>query len=194
MFNVTINGIYKTAEPTDEHVAEHYPELGSTYAELEETVVNNLLQDNIEEAAWDKFLEAAEVKEFPEAYLTNILETTLYMFEYEYDYYNEYMKSLNGEYQWDSVYDYYEVDEAGYEQMVNDDAYSQCKYYVVAQAVYEQFGLEVTQDDLTQCIVDRGYTAKNLDNLIATYGSGYIYQSALGDVVRDYVAGQVEVK
>lgn len=194
LFNVTINGIYKTSEPTDEHVAEYYPELGSTYEELKESVVNDLLQANIKEAAWDKFLEAAEVKEFPEEYLTSILETTMYMFEYEYNYYNEYMKSLNGEYQWDSVYEYYKVDEAGYDKLVNDDAYSQCKYYVVAQAVYEQFGLKVTNEDLTKCIIDRGYTAKNLDNLIATYGSGYIYQSALGDLVKDYVAEQIVAK
>lgn len=194
LFNVTINGIYQTTTPTDEYVAEHYSDMGSTYAELEEAVINSLLEANVEEAAWNKMLEETEVKEFPEEYLANILETTLYMYQYEYDYYNEYMYSLNGEYQWDSVYDYYGVDETGYDEMINNDAYSQCKYYVVAQAVYEQYGLEVTENDLINCVVDRGYTANNLDNLIANYGSGYIYQSALGDVVREYVAGQVEVK
>lgn len=194
LFNVTINGIYKTSEPTDEYVAEHYPKLGSTYKELKESVTSDLLQDNIIEAAWDKVLDAAEIKEFPQEYLVSILKTTKYMYEYEYDYYNEYMKSLNGEYQWDSVYDYYKVDEAGYDQMINDDAYSQCKYYVAAQAVYEKYELDVTQENLTECIIDRGYSAKNLDNLIATYGSGYIYQSALGDVVKAYVAGLVKVE
>ncbi len=194
LFNVTINGIYKTSEPTDEYVAEHYAELGSTYAELEESVVNELVKKNSTEAIWDEVLEATEVKKFPEEYLASILETTLYMFEYEYEYYNEYMYSLNGEYQWDSVYEYYNVDEAGYDQMLNDDAYSQCKYYVVAQAIYEKYGLEVTEEDVTNCIIDRGYTSKNLNDLIANYGSGYIYQSALGDVVKAYVAEQVEVK
>ncbi len=194
LFNVTINGIYKSSEPTDEYVAEHYAELGSTYAELKESVVKTLRDTKTADKAWDKFLEAAKVEKLPEAYYENILKTTNYMFEYEFDYYNEYMKSLNGEYQWDTVYEYYEVDEAGYKKLVEEDAAGQCKYYVVAQAVYEQYGLNITDEDLTECIVNRGYTAKNLDNLIATYGSGYIYQSALGDIVRDYVAGQIEVK
>lgn len=194
VFDVTINGIYKTQTPSDEYIAENYPEYGSNYDELVATVKANMRQEKVQDYVWNYISENSEIVSYPEEYLGNLLEVMRYQYESEYNYYNQYYYSLAGEYQWDSIYDYYDVDEEGYEQSISEGAYSEAMYYMLAQAVYEKFNLSVSDDDILACISKRGYSDDDLSGLISTYGEGYIRQSAMGDVVSSYIAGLAEVK
>lgn len=194
LFKVTINGIYNESEPTDEYVAENYSDIASTYAELKDYVVNNLRESKLEDAVWNSLQSGLNIDKYPEDYMNAALEVTRYMYENEYNYYNNYAYSLNGKYEWDSVYDYYGKSEEEYNKMIEDDAESQCRYYLLAQGICEKYGLGVTDDDVSKCLVKRGYTADKLEQLISTYGKGYIYQSALGDVAKAYVAGKAKVE
>lgn len=194
VFEVTINGIYKSQLPSDEYVAENYSEYGSTYAELEASIKENLQKEKVQDCVWNYISENSEVSSYPEDYLNNLLEVMRYQYESEYNYYNEYYYSLAGEYQWESVYDYYDVDEEEYEKSISDGAYSEALYYMLAQALYEKFDLSISDEDVTACIAMRGYTEDDLSGLISTYGSGYIYQSTMGDVVSNYIIGLAEIK
>ena len=194
VFNVTINGIYNHKQPSDEYVAKNFSDIASTYDELKEYVTDSLRRNNIEELAWNYMLDNSEIDSYPEDYLANLFETSNYMYESEYNYYNNYYYSLNGKYQWDSIYDYYGKDKEELDKAISDDAYSQCRYYLVAQTIFEKYDLRITENDVKSCITKRGYSEEDLEKLISSYGSGYIYQSTLGDAAKAYVSNHAKVE
>ncbi|MBQ9887556.1 MAG: FKBP-type peptidyl-prolyl cis-trans isomerase [Lachnospiraceae bacterium] len=194
LFKVKINGIYDKHEPTDEYVAEKFSEVAKTYDELKTYVTDTIRSSNKETAVWKQVMADSKVKSYPEDYLKAVYANTEFLYQNEYNYYNQYAYSVSGKYQWNSIYDYYQVDEKKFNEMVDEDAKSQCDFFMIAQKIFEDRGLKLTDEDINACLKTRGYDSESLDKLYESYGKGYIYQSAIGDKVRAYVTDLAKVE
>ena len=194
LFKVKINGIYDKHEPTDEYVAEKFSEVAKTYDELKTYVTDTIRSSNKETAVWKQVMADSKVKSYPEDYLKAVYANTEFLYQNEYNYYNQYAYSVSGKYQWNSIYDYYQVDEKKFNEMVDEDAKSQCDFFMIAQKIFEDRGLKLTDEDINACLKTRGYDSESLDKLYESYGKGYIYQSAIVDKVRAYVTDLAKVE
>ena len=61
------------------------------------------------------------------------------------------------------------------------------------QAIYEDAGLSVTSDDVTQFLNSYGMDASYYSSFETTYGRGYVYQAAMTYTVLKYLEGIVTV-
>lgn len=185
VFEVTINGIYITPELTDEFVQENLSAYASTADGYREYIETALADNNKVAYVWDYVNNNSEVTEYPEDYYKNELEVYALEMENQYNYYNEYYYAMMGQYMWDSVYAFYEVDEAGYDELVKSYAENGTKQALIVQAIAEDAGLEVTEDDLLNYLTEIGYSSSSYESIAEKYGEGYIYHQALYTIIED---------
>ena len=64
---------------------------------------------------------------------------------------------------------------------------------LIIQAIYEDAGLTITSEHLDATMTEMGTTPENLEQMIAAYGQGYIYQRAMKVAVVEYLMENVTV-
>lgn len=185
VFEVTINGIYTTPELTDAFVQENLSTFASTADGYWQYIEEALAENNKLTYVWNYVSENSVVTEYPEDYYQNELEVYALEMENQYNYYNEYYYAMMGQYMWNNVYEFFEVDEAGYEDLVKDYAENGTKQMLIVQAIAEDTGIEATEDDLLTYLTEIGYDSSSFESIAEKYGEGYIYQQALYTLVED---------
>ncbi len=193
VFEVTINGIYTTPEFTDEFVQTNLSDFASTADEYRQYIEDALAENNKVNYVWNYVVENSAVNEYPQDYFNNELEVYDLEMENQYNYYNEYYYAMTGQYMWDDKYAFYEVDEAGYEDMVKDYAEKGTKQALITQAIAEDGNTEVTEDDLLTYLTGIGYDSASYETIAEKYGEGYIYQQALYTLVEDMLLENTKV-
>lgn len=162
VFAVTINGIKKAPELTDEFVEENLADSEgvSTASEYREKIENDFYEEHLEEYLTDYIIENSTVNSYPKKYL-------------------KHMKALikNSDNMGSDI-----EDEIEYEKELTERAQDTVKEAMVYQAIAESAGLTFDME---------AYTEENgedyVESMKESYGEGYIAQSEVRQMVVDYL-------
>lgn len=166
LFVTTINHVMTVPELDDEFVAENAEKLNtywtaediSDVASLRQTIYDQGLDYNLESAIYEKLYSDAEVTEVPES-VREIAKNQIACQLYSY---------------YGMTWENY-VEQSGLpEEEINAMLDSNAKLCLIYQAIVEQEGLSVTEDDIREYTGEETY-----DQAIDMYGRGYIAQHLL---------------
>jgi trigger factor len=191
VFTVTINGITVTPELTDDFVAENLDIEGVTTAdEYRAYVENTFYEDHLEDYLTNYIYENSTVNSYPKSYLKSIKSILKYDDEYMMSYYNSMYESYGmSSYVFENLWDYAGddvTDEISYEKDLTSRAKDTVKTAFVYQAIFEDAGLSIDIDTVLSDMTDEygeDYTQQMLD----TYGQGYMAQAEIKNTVIDYL-------
>ncbi len=184
VFKVTLNGVYDDAELTDEVVMENFSEVAETAEEYRAYVQDEIERENIENYI-DKFIRNdGEILKYPEGYLEHMNKVTDYLFESQFDFYND-NYSAYGSYK--NKYDYYNQTKEEYNATVKERAESDASFYLKCEAIAEQLGITITDEEIVEFWKEQG-TDATIEELLEIYGRPYATRVAICGKVEDYLA------
>jgi trigger factor len=191
VFTVTINGITVTPELTDDFVAENLDIEGVTTAdEYRAYVENTFYEDHLEDYLTDYIYENSTVNSYPKSYLKSIKSILKYDDEYMMSYYNSMYESYGmSSYVFENLWDYAGddvTDEISYEKDLTSRAKDTVKTAFVYQAIFEDAGLSIDIDTVLSDMTDE-YGEDYTQQMIDTYGQGYMAQAEIKNAVIDYL-------
>ena len=189
VFSVTINYIQETKQPdvTDDWVATNLKDTygWSTVEEMEQGTRDSLRNKNISSYVENYVLSNSQVSEVPQS----IVDYQADLLAYQYEYY-AYMYSMD-------LASFLKMS-AGVETtddlVANNQSKleSTAKSYLVFQAIAEDAGIAVSDDELTSYL--KGVTGSDdMDSLESQYGHGYLMLQALVQKVGDYLTGNAQI-
>lgn len=193
-FAVTINGIYVTPELTDEFVQAHLSDQASTAEEYRQVVKDKFYKQHLEDYLTNYVDENSAVNSYPKAYLKNVKGLLKYDDEYTLSYYNQ-MFSQYGVDTYENIWDSKDGinNEIEYERDLTKRAKETVKTAMVYQAIYEKAGLSIDMDaylaDLTETNGE-----DYVNNMKTTYGTAYMAQTHIKEVVTDYLMENANVQ
>ena len=185
VFEVVINGVY-VVDITDALVAENIDGC-TTVEEYREQVRQSLYQANLNDAAWNAIAGGSEIKEFPEDFCNNLMELNAYYYQAQYTAMNEAYYSYYGYYVYDSIEDYYGMTTDERETMITYYTTMVATFTLLCQAIYEDAGLTVTDQDKLDFIVSLGYGEDEMETAVEDYGKNYITHGAITIAAQNYV-------
>jgi trigger factor len=189
VFTVTINGIKVTPELTDEFVAENIDIEGVTTAdEYRAYVENTYYEEHLEDYLTNYVYDNSTVKSYPKSYLKSIKAILKYNDEYTMSYYNQMFESygMTG-YGYDTLWDYAGVDdELSYEKDLKSRAQDTVKTALVYQGIFDAEGLSIDVDQIMSDMTDE-YGEDYTEQMLETYGQGYMAQAEIKNAVIDYL-------
>ncbi len=165
-FAVTINGIQKLPELTDEFVAENLAESEdvSTAEEYRSKIENNFRDEHLEEYLTNYIMDNTTVNTYPKKYLKNIKSILKYT---------------------DGMGDDIE-DEIEYEKELTERAKTTVKEALVYQAIFEKAGLTLDMDAYIAELTETN-GEDYVNNMKTTYGESYMAQARMKELVIDYL-------
>ena len=186
VFNITINTLYIDEDDvlTDEYVAENFSEGTGcmTIADIEEYIRNGLSTNMLGDYVYDYVMANCKVNEIPDS-MVEYQKGVLYSYyESSYEYYaassdiswEEFLASMG-----------FDSEEAMYESY-KEDMSTACNMSLIYQAIAEDAGISVSDDDLNEFAETNLYTY-GLDNYVMAYGRPYVMNMALSDMVQTYL-------
>ena len=90
--------------------------------------------------------------------------------------------------------DFIGMSESEYEAELRLSAEDDVKKKMVVQAIFEQEGFVVTDEDINAVLVDLGSSDVYMTQMIETYGKGYLYQQAMYKIVETYLSERVYIE
>lgn len=165
-FAVTINGIMKAPELTDEFVEENLADIEevSTAEEYRSKVENNFYEQHLEEYLTNYIVENSTVVSYPKKYL-------------------KVMKGINKN---DDNMGTDIDDEIEYEKELTERAKEDVKERLVYQAIFESAGLALDMDAYFEEMAESG-GEEYVENMKESYGEGYLAQAEMKQMVIDYL-------
>ncbi len=168
-FAVTVNGIQKTPELTDEFVAENLADTEevSTVAEYRTKVEEDFHKDHLQDYLSDYVVENSTVNTYPSKYL----KATKSILKYG-----------------DTNMGMEDEDEIAYEKELTERAKEQVKEAMVYQAIFEDAGLSFDIDAFfaEQTTEESKEYAENIKEM---YGEGFIAQSEMRKMAIEHLVG-----
>ena len=191
VFTVTLNGIYKTPEFTDEFVAENLSEYASTADEYRQYLKSTNQKDNLSEYVSNYIVSNTQINSYPSAYFKQLKGNYK---AGEYSYY-EYMDSLYvtyyGSAQYSTFENYlsqvYSMTEAEYDESLDEKVADGLKTALFCQAVAEKEGITATLDEARERYLAEGNTEESFNTQTTTYGNGYVVQQLLQEKVVEMI-------
>jgi len=183
----------KIEELTDEFIKENF-NFATTVEEYEAYIRNLAKEENTKTYVLEYLLENCKVNSIPKDYLKLLKENWDAQYQAEYSYYNNMYYQFLGYYNWNSCYDYYGVSRSEYKEMVNTSAEDSAKQNIILQAIYEDLGLTITQDDIDKALVEAGYESDDMESAIEDYGKPYWNQFAIFYKVVEAVTAKATVQ
>ena len=191
VFEVVINGIYqldlddeKVKKNTDYQTVDAFKE--ATAEEMRE----NMLRSTI----WTALTEKCEVTGYPEKYISNLEDVLYKVYEQQYKYYNAMYAQYYGYEMWGSMEEYYGMTKAELNETLRDYAETQADQAMIAQMIFEQENLTVSDDDRKEYLESYGYKATEYKAAVADCGKGYVEQGSIIVAVTNYLAEKVEIE
>ena len=150
-------------------------------------------QDRMRTALWDALYEKCEVTGYPEAYFQNLQDVMYVLYEQQYEYYNALYTQYYGYEMWKSIEDYYGMTVSELKEELKDLAKEQADQVMIAQMIFEQEGLTISDEEREEYLVNYGYKADAYDEAVENSGKGYIEQGAMVLAVTNYLVEKMEV-
>ncbi len=189
-FEITINGIYQL-NLDDEKVEKNTDY--ETVDEFKEATENEMCENNLRSALWEALTDKCEVKGYPEKYINNLQDVLYIVYEQQYEYYNAMYAAYYGSEPWDSIEDYYGMTVAELKETLKGYAEVQANQAMIAQAIFEQERLTVSEEDREEYLESYGYDADEYDEAVASSGKGYVEQGAIIVAVTNYLVKNMEI-
>ncbi|MCR5848505.1 MAG: FKBP-type peptidyl-prolyl cis-trans isomerase [Lachnospiraceae bacterium] len=186
-YEITINGIYTEAEFNDAFVEKNF---GSTVENAEDFVEK--YRKSFAETEFDKEVQSfiisdSNVSSYPASYIKKM---RAFMKAKDY----KQMETTNSTYQSIYGYDVYKdvlemrgMSKSEYKEAVDKDAKAEVKKNMIYQALFEKYGLSVTQEDLQNVSSSYGFGEDEYDKAVERFGDPYIHQQAMIKVVNNYL-------
>lgn len=140
----------------------------------------------------DYLTDSCEVNGLSGEFASQQTEIMYYELEQEYEF-ERAVKKLSYGTSYDTVYDYYGMEENEYESYVSEKGIREATLAVIVQAIAEQQGISVTQDDVERYL-EQQQMEESLAELSDQYGQGYLYHITLQDKVFDFIESKLMLK
>lgn len=183
----------KANELTDEFVAENFSEYATTVDEYREYVKNMDKEENIKSYIIDYLLDNSKLTSYPKKYFNLVKKNMDRQYKIQYQYNNNMYYQILGSYAWSSHLDYYGVSRSEYKAMVESGTEKSVKQNLVLQYIYEELGLDITNEDINASILESGYTADQLQEALDNSGMPYWRQYTANSKVISTLAEQAVV-
>jgi trigger factor len=183
---------YETNELTEEYVQENYGY--DTIDEFREAIKENLEEEyendnklTMEESVWEIVVDNATMKGYPEDLYEEVSETSYSSLEEEAEAWGleltEYLEM------------FYEVDEDGLEDFLNEYYEDEVKSELVLRAIVKKENLEVTDEKYAELIDDYlySYDYDSQEDFEDDYGVDAIKDAMLMDVVYEFLGDNAKV-
>lgn len=190
-FEIVINGIYQL-DLDDEKVKENTDY--QTVDVFKEETANDMRKTNLRNALWTALTEKCEVTGYPEKYIANLEDMLYIVYEQQYEYYNAMYASYYGYEPWSSMEDYYGMTVAELKETLKGYAETQADQAMIAQMIFEQENITISEEDRTEYLESYGYEADQYDDAVASSGKGYVEQGAMIVAVTNYLVEKMEIE
>lgn len=194
VFAVTLNGLYKDAEFNDEFVKENLSGQADSADEFVKQYKESVFEDNLTNYVNEFLLNNSRILKYPEPYIKGLMGLFKGIEMEEYKSYNNYYKSTTGEEMYKSFEDYVGLDKKEYFATVRTRAENNADASLIYQAVFEEANLTVKEEHKNQVLLSYGVTEQYYQNLVDTYGEGFLNQAAMRFAVLDYVKSLVTIE
>ena len=193
-FAVTVHGIYVTPEFTDDFVMTYLSDQASTADEYRTIVENRFYESHLKEYIQNYIMDNSTMNSYPKKFLKTVKGILKYNDEYSLDYYNQ-MFAQYGMGGYENVWDTRDgIDsEEAYEAELTERAKDAMKESFVYQGIYEKAGLSLDVDAYLAEITET-YGEEYVTNMKEMYGTGYMAQAKISEMVIDYLMENVKVQ
>ena len=194
VFAITLNGIYEDAVFDDDFVKEHFSNEASTAKEYIQNYKDSKFEENLTTYVQNYLLYNSRILDYPESYVKGLMGLLKGIDIDQYNAYNNYYKSTMGSETYKSLQEYTGLDKKEYYASLRTQAENNADANLIYQAVYEDANLTVTEEHKNLVLQSYGVTEQYYQNLVDTYGEGFLNQAAIRFAVLDYVKGLVTIE
>lgn len=187
VFSIKVNYVKEDSKFTDEFVKSNFPNIGSTTKEY---------IDYYKETTYEQKLYSAISRVLKESYNTK-------------SYPKQYMKILKGQFKNSDLKNfetqktnpgaaltfeaYTGLSKKEYEASLSNKAMQNADAFLLYQAIYEDAGLTVTEQDVVECLDYYGLDSSMISVYEQTYGRPYLFQAGLAHAVVKYLETVVKI-
>ncbi len=189
-FEIVVNGIYQL--DLDDAKVKKNTEYQNVDA-FKEGTAEEMRENALRSELWTALTEKCEVTGYPEEYLSNLQDILYIVYEQQYEYYNAMYAQYYGTAPWNSIEDYYGMTVAELKEQLKEYAETQADQAMIAQMIFEQEGLTITDKDREEYLESYGYKASEYNVAVAESGKGYVEQGSIIVAVTNYLMGKMEI-
>lgn len=193
-YEVTINGYYKVETFGDDFVKKNFGNQISTADEFLEAYRMSAAENAFDSYICKYIISDSTVKKTPSKYKKAVIKLLKDKDQKQFDNMNEAYLNLQGQTIYKDILDMRKMTEKEYEQYLNDQADSEIKTMLVYQALYEELGLSINQDDLYEVAKSYSYEQDEYDQAVERFGEPFIKQQAMFKVVTAYLTENYNLK
>lgn len=188
-FDVTINGIYSVPEFNDEFVQTYLSDYATTADGYRQYLKDTNYENNLKSQLRTYVEDNSSMKSYPKTYIKYLKGLERYTDEQSYEYMQQLYASYGYANQYSSFEDYIGMSTEAYEKDLTSRAKEQAKSDFAFQALYEDMGLSISDDEYNQYLTDNSLTDENVE----TYGKGYIMKNIMADKVLEGLEASVRI-
>ena len=189
VFNITVNSVQVPSKFNDDFVKAHYSDVASTTEEYKQYYKDSEFDDNLKQYLTTYVRDNSIVKDYPKAYLKTVKGQIKNNDLKTYEQY----KSYGGETAIGKFEDFTGLSKKEYEASITTKAQNTIDDNLKFQAIYEDAGLTVTEDDVKEMLDAYGLDSTYYSSYEETYGKPYLYQTAMSYVVLKHLQSNVTV-
>ena len=183
VFNITVNSVQVPSTFNDDFVKAHYSDVASTTEEYKQYYMDSMFDDNLKQYLTTYVRDNSIVKDYPKAYLKTVKGQIKNNDLKTYEQY----KAYGGETAIGKFEDFTGLSKKEYEASITTKAQKTIDDNLKFQAIYEDAGLSVTQDDVKEMLDAYGLDSTYYSTYEETYGNPYLYQTAMSYKVLNYL-------
>ena len=192
VFTVTVNGIYRTPELTDEWVKEYTNGSSNTIDEYKEVVRESLEQDNeqnaiysLQSSAWSTVMENTEFSQIPKSYVDKAKEEYRTSFEEQAESYG---------YEFDDFLEANGYDEDSFEELLDEYGMQIAKTTLLLEALCDTLGIDKDSQEFADGMetLAQAYGSDE-ETLRSNYGDETVDRSALTAAVMKVLVDKANV-
>ena len=191
-FDVTVKGIYETAEFNDAFVKENLSSYAETAEEYKKYLKDTNYNDKLDTAIDNYITDNISADNYPEDYLKHLQSLQMTIDEEEYNYMAQIYAANGLPFSYSSVMEYKgAATEDEYQEVLKKEAESSCLFNMAYQDLAAKAGITVSEEQY-KAFIDENQVS---DEYVEQYGKPYIIQQyVLRDLVKDYIKEHVTVE
>ena len=187
VFNITVNSVQAESKFDDAFVAAHLSDVATTAEGYKEYYQEQQSQQNLMNYLTEYVRDHATIKEYPKSYLKIVKGQLKYNDEQTYE---SYKASLGDSYTFES---FIGMSKKEYEASLTTKAQNALDDNLKFQAIFEDAGLTVTQEDVNNLLDEYGLDSAYYSVYEQTYGKPYLYQAGMSYTVIKYLVDNVTI-
>lgn len=186
-YHVTINGLYTSPEYNDAFIQKYFSDVASTTTEYEDSYRKACAETEFMDKMCNLVIDKATVNSVPKKYV-NDMKTVVKAKDVAL------LNSVNSaSYTYGDVLDMKKMTEEEYETYVASLAEVYAREALVVEALFDQFGLEMTDADINEFVEYYGYT-EDYDGAVERFGEPYIKQQARKNALKNYLVTKIQLQ